>query len=118
MKNHELDTARAYIVGTLPQGEILAQLAEECTELAHATLKLRRALEGTKNPTPVDLPAAIVAAREEIADVRLVVQILELDSNPDEIEAIMARKLLRWADRLRNGKADEVLERAADETRY
>lgn len=118
MKNHELETACAYIVGTVPQGEIMAQLAEEATELAHATLKLRRALEGTKNPTPVDLPAAIVAVREEIADVWLVAQLLGLDRNPDEIEAIMTRKLLRWADRLSHCMADEVLERAADETRY
>lgn len=35
----------------LPKTEILAQLAEEASELAQATLKLRRALDGT-NPTP------------------------------------------------------------------
>ena len=35
----------------LPETEILAQLAEEASELAQAALKLRRALDGT-NPTP------------------------------------------------------------------
>lgn len=35
----------------LPKTEILAQLAEEASELAQAALKLRRALDGT-NPTP------------------------------------------------------------------
>lgn len=34
----------------LPKTEILAQLAEEASELAQAALKLRRALDGT-NPT-------------------------------------------------------------------
>ena len=36
----------------LPQDELLAQLAEECSELSQAALKLRRALTGI-NPTPV-----------------------------------------------------------------
>ena len=35
----------------LPKTEILAQLAEEASELAQAALKLLRALDGT-NPTP------------------------------------------------------------------
>lgn len=35
----------------LPKTEILAQLAEEASELAQAALKMRRALDGT-NPTP------------------------------------------------------------------
>lgn len=35
----------------LPKTEIMAQLAEEASELAQAALKLRRALDGT-NPTP------------------------------------------------------------------
>ena len=35
----------------LPKTEILAQLAEEASEPAQATLKLRRALDET-NPTP------------------------------------------------------------------
>lgn len=35
----------------LPKTEILAQVAEEASELAQAALKLRRALDGT-NPTP------------------------------------------------------------------
>lgn len=35
----------------LSKTEILAQLAEEASELAQAALKLRRAMDGT-NPTP------------------------------------------------------------------
>ena len=36
----------------LPQEELLAQLAEEASELAHAALKLRRVYDG-RNYTPV-----------------------------------------------------------------
>ena len=39
------------IKGRLGEAEVLAQLAEECTELAQAALKMRRVLDG-KNPTP------------------------------------------------------------------
>lgn len=39
------------VLDYLPREEILAQLAEEASELAQAALKLRRALNGT-NPTP------------------------------------------------------------------
>lgn len=35
----------------LSTGDLLCQLAEECSELAQAALKLKRAMEGT-NPTP------------------------------------------------------------------
>lgn len=34
----------------LPKTEILAQLAEEASELTQAALKLRRALDGTTEP--------------------------------------------------------------------
>lgn len=117
MKNHELDTARAYIVGKTPQGELLAQLAEEATELAHAALKLRRAQDGT-SPTPVPQSVAFESLLDEVADVALLVELLHLDQYEADIQATMYLKTLRWADRLHNGKADEVLERAADETRY
>lgn len=41
----------AKIIQYMPQGEILAQMAEELTEAAQAALKLRRALDDI-NPTP------------------------------------------------------------------
>lgn len=97
---NELNLARSYITSRLPQGELLAQLAEEAVELAHAALKLRRAIEGT-NYTPIDVPSAIVNAREEVADVWLLVQIIGLDDTPSELEDIMRQKLLRWESRLK-----------------
>ena len=52
----------------LPKTEILAQLAEEASELAQAALKLRRALDGT-NPTPKSVAECEANLMEELADV-------------------------------------------------
>lgn len=52
----------------LPKTEILAQLAEEASELAQAALKLRRALDGT-NPTPKSIKECWENLKEELWDV-------------------------------------------------
>ena len=52
----------------LPKTEILAQLAEEASEMAQAALKLRRALDGT-NPTPKSVVECLENIQEEMADV-------------------------------------------------
>lgn len=52
----------------LPKTEILAQLAEEASELAQTALKLRRALDGT-NPTPKSVEECLGNIQEEMADV-------------------------------------------------
>ena len=97
--NIRLENAKCYIKDQLSQEELLAQLAEEASELTHAALKLRRALDGT-NPTPVDFPTAYSAIREEVADVALLVRLLGLDIEPVELVGIMDCKLLRWQRRL------------------
>ncbi len=56
------------VSGILPKTEILAQLAEEASELAQAALKLRRALDGT-NPTPKSVAECEANLMEEFADV-------------------------------------------------
>lgn len=52
----------------LPETEILAQLAEEASELAQAALELRCALDGT-NPTPKSVEECLENIQEEMADV-------------------------------------------------
>lgn len=52
----------------LPPDEILAQLAEECSEFSQASLKLRRAMNGV-NPTPKTVPECWENFIEEYADV-------------------------------------------------
>lgn len=82
----------------LPQEEILAQLAEEASELAQAALKLRRAMDMV-NPTPVSMQEAGNRLVEEIADVIVVEnQLLGIDWNV--IDEICKRKLGRWEGRL------------------
>lgn len=91
-----------YILDKTPQDELLAQLAEEATELAHAALKLRRVYTGT-SPTPVKRSAAFDAVKEEIADVRLLLLLLGFEHHLPlrDCEKRMQEKLERWAARLR-----------------
>lgn len=87
------------IVDRIPQTELLAQLAEEATELAHAALKLRRAHDGT-NPTPVSRGDALAAVKEEIADVWLLLELLGLDQYDADFVRVKREKLDRWIRRL------------------
>ena len=82
----------------LPEKEILAQLAEECAELAQAALKLRRALDGT-NPTPKSEENCREAFREEIADVLLCLSEIE-DTWIGRVGYYTNTKRKRWLQRL------------------
>lgn len=83
--------------------EILTQLAEECSELTHAALKLRRAITGV-NPTPICAADAMADLLEEIADVFATLEALGVHT--DEYEETVCRiwdeKLARWVKRLEN----------------
>lgn len=83
------------------QSEVLAQLAEEASELAHAALKLRRAYDG-RNPTPVSIREAYDCLLEEFADIKACADVLGFDrySERRKIEDIEGDKLTRWATRL------------------
>lgn len=85
----------------LPKTEILAQLAEEASELAQAALKLRRALDGT-NPTPKSVEECRKALEEEYADVVNCIIASELFDDAAFSRMLMMRyeKELRWLDRL------------------
>lgn len=87
-----------YMRDHVSYGELLAQLAEEATELAHAALKMRRVITGD-NPTPVSKGEALVAFKEEIADVELLIEMLDVSDN-GTVESIKNNKVLRWRDRL------------------
>lgn len=98
------------IADYLPETEILAQLAEEASELAQAALKLRRALDGT-NPTPKSVRECRKALVEEIADMRVCLQELPLTSAERMATYQIAdKKLARWVKRLlekvRDGKQE------------
>ena len=94
------------ILDRLGQDEVLCQLAEESTELAHAALKLRRAYDGS-NPTPVSAADAYNAVLEEIADVSLALEVLGFNRPLPllEVQKIMNEKLERWVQRLEEKEA-------------
>lgn len=93
----------------LPKTEILAQLAEEASELAQAALKLRRALDDT-NPTPKSVAECEANLLEEFADISNAVTALcdawfgdDLDSECEFWNAkyeIEDAKYKRWLSRL------------------
>ena len=81
----------------IPVAELLAGLAEECSELAQAALKLRRVFDQT-NPTPVKEEEAIEKLYEEIADVKLYCSMIDIPAR--YISDIMKMKLERWEQRI------------------
>ena len=90
----------------LPKTEILAQLAEEASELAQAALKLSRALDGT-NPTPKDVEECEMNLLEELADIKVAFTVYLAGSKPcikarvsEEINKTAEIKLDRWLSRL------------------
>ena len=89
------------IKGRLGEAEVLAKLAEECTELAQAALKLRRALDG-KNPTPNTEEERRRALLEEYTDVIHCALVLDLEMDLDQIR----KKTERWMRRLWIGEED------------
>lgn len=84
---------------------MLEQLAEECSELAHASLKLARKIRG-ENPTPKDIPELIENMEEETADVSLCMYLLidEGIIDADICYQAMDDKEQRWIDRIKEEK--------------
>ena len=93
------------IIDEIGVPSMLEQLAEECSELAHASLKLARKIRG-ENPTPKDIPELLLNLKEEAADVDLCMHLLEKEDilYTDEILATEADKLNRWIDRIKEEK--------------
>ena len=87
---------------------VLEQCAEECTELAHACLKMARKLRD-ENPTPKELDEIKNDIKEELVDVELLSSILcgELIFRTCELENMYEIKYLRWLDRLHEHKKQE-----------
>jgi hypothetical protein len=80
---------------------LLDQLAEECTELAHAALKASRIMRG-ENPTPVNIREAESKLVEEWTDLCLVADVMGLNLDED----IYDGKLNRWTARLNEVRND------------
>lgn len=91
----------AVISQNVPENEILCQLAEECSELAQAALKLRRTTIKT-NPTPQTYDIAFANLAEETADVLACLDLIfdNEEETKRAIEQLKLLKLKRWADRV------------------
>lgn len=89
------------LIDRIGEPAALEQLAEECTELAHAALKLARK-ERQENPTPKKLEECYAAVIEEWADVIICMgELADLDWNKsDEFDKIYEKKLERMHVRL------------------
>lgn len=80
----------------------LEQLAEECSELSQAALKLARKYRG-ENPTPKPEALCRKALTEEIADVMTCIEQLDKMVDWNEVDYIRHRKTARWMDRVMGG---------------
>lgn len=89
-------------INNLGTSELLCQLAEECSELAKAALKLRRALDGT-NPTPKSKEECEKDILEEVADVDQLLGYLGYLDEPtyEKVRGIQRFKEERWVGRLK-----------------
>ena len=83
----------------LDKPELLCLLAEECTELAKAALKLRRAMTGTI-PTPMTETDAWRKFNEEVADVMLTLKVMEVPTDDAMVREIQEYKMKRFVRRL------------------
>ena len=87
-----------FVRQTLPMRDLLEQLAEECNELAKASLKLIRANQMSENVTPTSRLEAWNNFVEEQQDVISVLRLLTRDENYKFIDNY--EKYVRWAKRL------------------
>lgn len=87
---------------------LLEQTAEECTEMAHACLKMARKLRD-ENPTPMSLESCVERLTEETADVMLCINTLVESEvlTDDKIDAVIERKQVRWEERINKNKLNK-----------
>lgn len=92
------------VIRSLGEPALLEQLAEECTELAQAALKLAR-LERGENPTPKTLGECFKDLIAEMADVNLCIWVIETSRGLD-LRRYSNWKLERWAKRIREARGE------------
>lgn len=87
------------IIDLIGKAAMLEQLAEECSELSQAALKLARKYRG-ENPTPRSEMECIDSLTEETADVMTVLDQLKEIISDERVRAVKAQKLVRWKLRM------------------
>ena len=96
------------IIDSIGLPAVLEQLAEECAELAQASLKYARLLRG-ENPTPKTEQECLEALTEEMADVELCNSILMVAGhvNSDTVMDVIDVKERRWRKRIQEAHHEE-----------
>lgn len=94
------------VIRTLGEPALLEQLAEECSELAQAALKLARKERG-ENPTPKTEEECVKAFLEEMVDVHLCMSVVRRFRNDKIIlgDTEIAKRE-RWAQRIREARGE------------
>ena len=97
------------MVEIIGEAATLEMLAEECTELAQACLKLSRVLRG-ENPTPVSTDHAQADVMEEWADVLVCSEYLDELTwfRPEVVDHCSRHKKRRTKERMNDGQAYNV----------
>lgn len=92
------------VICSLGEPALLEQLAEECSELAQAALKLAR-LERGENPTPKTEEECVENLLEELGDVNLCMSVVEANRGI-HIRCLSVDKKARWAQRIREARGE------------
>lgn len=92
------------VIRSLGEPALLEQLAEECSELAKAALKLARKERG-ENPTPKTEEECLVNLLEELGDVNLCMSVVE-ENRGIHIRCLSVDKKARWAHRIREARGE------------
>lgn len=90
------------IIDQIGEAALLEQLAEECAELAQASLKLSRIIR-KENPTPATEQDAYQNFVEEVGDVRLLLKIMDSSYDGIDTNDLEQYKLQRWKNRIKTG---------------
>ena len=92
------------VIRTIGEPALLEQLAEECSELAQAALKLARVERG-ENPTPKIEEECVENLLEELGDVNLCMSVVEANRGI-YIRCLSVDKKARWAQRIREARGE------------
>lgn len=97
------------VIRSLGEPALLEQLAEECSELAQAALKLARKERG-ENPTPKTEEECVENLLEELGDVNLCMSVIEANRGI-HVRCLSVDKKARWAQRIREARGETPKEK-------
>ena len=104
------------VIRSLGEPALLEQLAEECSELSQAALKLARKERG-ENPTPKTLGECFKDLIAEMADVNLCIWVIETSRGID-LRLNSNWKRERWAQRILESRGETPKEKKTRQSEF